>query len=90
MKDFLEAVYSLVDEIIKKLNIKDRKRKKWAMTIIFTVVFAVLIAAVALAVYFLYGTEPNGTLIVWGLTAVMTIAAIVFVIRGHLKEWEPY
>ena len=90
MKDFLEAVYSLVSEIVKKFDIKNRKAKTWVTSIVFVLMFSVLIAAVACGVYFLYGQEPNGNLIVWGLTAVMTVAAIVFVIRGHLKNWEPY
>ena len=90
MKDFLECVYSIVNEIITKMNIKKKKTKTWATTIVFVCMFAILIAAVSCGVYFLYGQEPNGKLIMWGLTAALTIAAVVFVIRGHKKNWEPY
>lgn len=90
MKDFLECIYSLVNEIVKKFNIKKKKTKTWVTTIVFVLMFAVLIAAAGCGVYFLYGQAPNGKLVLWGLTAVLTIAAVVFVIRGHLKDWEPY
>ena len=90
MRDFLECIYSLVNEIVKKFNIKKKKTKTWVTTIVFVLMFAVLIAAVGCGVYFLYGQAPNGNLVLWGLTAVLTIAAVVFVIRGHLKDWEPY
>ena len=90
MKDFLECIYAIVNGIIKKLNIKKRKQKTWATSVIFAVVFAVLISAVTCGVYFLYGQEPNGQLVMWGLCAALTIAAVVFIIRGHRKNWDPY
>ena len=90
MKDFLEAVYSLVNEIVKKFDIKKKKTKTWVTTIVFVLMFGARIGAVACGVFFLVEREPNRDLIVWGLTAVMTVAAVVFVIRGHLKSWEPY
>ena len=89
MEWLLEILFTLADGILRIFPFRKEKSRKWAMTVLYLLLFGIVDGVCVVGAVELYRQgSMAGTIVMGVLSVIGAIVATVLLIRGHRSGWK--